>query len=322
MQRSGTGVEMAKPFLKWAGGKTQLLQQLLYRAPARIKTYYEPFLGGGALFFALQSKDRFESALLSDLNPELINTYIQVRDAVDDVIENLKVHERRYGSGGKQRADYYYQVRSDPRMSFPVERAARMIFLNKTCFNGLYRVNSRGEFNVPHGRYANPRICDDKGLAEASEALQGVEIKVSDFEEAVDAAGSGDFVYFDPPYVPVSETSYFTAYTAGTFGLDQQERLAETAKALLSRRANILLSNSSHPTIRRMYEERGMHPQVIAAGRMINAIGASRGRVDEFLIGDTPQTPQPRRTPASIRDRARRTSSAKHPTHLNRWRSR
>ena len=239
----------------------------------------------GALFFALQSKDRFESALLSDLNPELINTYIQVRDAVDDVIENLKVHERRYGSGGKQRADYYYQVRSDPRMSFPVERAARMIFLNKTCFNGLYRVNSRGEFNVPHGRYANPRICDDKGLAEASEALQGVEIKVSDFEEAVDAAGSGDFVYFDPPYVPVSETSYFTAYTAGTFGLDQQERLAETAKDLLSRRANILLSNSSHPTIRRMYEERGMHPQVIAAGRMINAIGASRGRVDEFLIG-------------------------------------
>lgn len=314
---------MAKPFLKWAGGKTQLLQQLLVRAPSSIGTYYEPFLGGGALFFALQNTDRFSVARLSDLNPDLINAYVQIRDAVGDVIDCLSQHDQRYGSGQQQRAKYYYEIRDDLRARFPVEEAARLIFLNKTCFNGLYRVNSQGRFNVPHGRYANPAICDAKGLEEASSALSGVEITVADFQAAVEPASAGDFVYFDPPYVPVSETSYFTAYTTGTFGADQQERLAETASKVLANGAKVLLSNSSHPSIRKMYEARGMYPQVIAAGRMINAKGTSRGPVDEFLISDSPPNRQYRRTPASIRDRARRTFSTRHPVRLgqsrNRW---
>ncbi len=304
---------MAKPFLKWAGGKTQLLQRLTYEAPTEIDTYYEPFLGGGALFFALQRQERFKNAVLSDVNSELINCFLQVRDSVSDVIETLGVHERGYGSGSKKRSDYYYEVRDDKRIRFPVEQAARMIFLNRTCFNGLYRVNSRGEFNVPHGRHSNPRICDAEGLIAAATALQGVEIVVLDFEEAVADAVHRDFVYFDPPYVPLSDTSNFTAYTADSFGIDQQKRLADVAVDLVSRGVDFLLSNSSHPSVQELYESRGMSPQTIAAGRAINSVGASRGRVAEFLIGVTSYSLRTRRTPASIRDRARKTSSTTHP---------
>ena len=311
---------MAKPFLKWAGGKTQLLPQLLAAAPTQIDTYYEPFLGGGALFFALDRQNRFERAVLSDLNADLINAFVQVRDAVDDVIVALRTHEAQYVGKTVRRADYFYNVRGQTYMFAP-EQAARMIFLNKTCFNGLYRVNSRGEFNVPHGRYANPTICDEDGLRAVSEALQGVEIRLSDFEDAVRDVNRGDFVYFDPPYIPVSDTSSFTAYTADSFGLDEQHRLADIAMELTARGVSVLLSNSNHPDVQALYHARGMSTKAVAAGRAINSVGTARGSITEYLIRPK-QASRSRRTPASIRDRARKTTEARRPIRQFQWRSR
>ena len=275
---------MARPFLKWAGGKTQLLRHLLAEAPQRIATYYEPFVGGGALFFALQEEGRFDRAVLSDSNEELINAYVQVRDHVDDLIAALEVHQRKYRArSDEQRPGYYYAIR-DKHPTRSVGRAARMIFLNKTCFNGLYRVNAKGEFNVPHGRYENPTICDDDGLHAASAALQGAELQVADFDDAVRDAGPGDFAYFDPPYVPVSETAHFTAYTASEFGVEEQARLAVTAEAVRARGACALLSNSGHPDVARLYEGGGFRLATVEAARAINSNPDARGAVREYLI--------------------------------------
>ena len=275
---------MARPFLKWAGGKTQLLPQLLAEAPQRIATYYEPFLGGGALFFALQKEGRFERAVLSDSNEELINAYIQVRDRVDDLIAAAAVHQRKYRARGEAgRPGYYYAIRGK-RPTCPIGRAARTIFLNKTCFNGLYRVNAKGELNVPHGRYANPTICDAEGLRAASEALRGIALEVADFEDAVQTAGAGDFAYFDPPYVPVSETAHFTAYTAAEFGVDDQARLAAAAESARARGACALLSNSGHPDVARLYDGGGFRIATVEAARAINSNPDARGAVREYLI--------------------------------------
>ena len=296
---------MARPFLKWAGGKTQLLRHLLAFAPERFGTYYEPFLGGGALFFALQGVGRFESAALSDINEELINAYLQVRDAVDDLIEALGAHERAYQPLGQQRrAEYYYEVRREPAL-MSIEGAARTIFLNKTCFNGLYRVNSRGVFNVPHGRHQKPTICDSNGLRAASLALRTVDIRVADFATATTTACRGDFVYFDPPYVPLSDTAHFTAYTSNAFGMADQRRLANTASSLMERGVRFLLSNSSHPDVHQLYTKKGMAPWLVSAGRMINADASARGAINESLISSLASVPI-RRTPASMRDRAQR----------------
>lgn len=275
---------MARPFLKWAGGKTQLLPQLRVAAPRRIDTYYEPFLGGGALFFALQAEQRFKRAVLSDSNAELINAYQQARDQIDDLIAALNVHRQKYiPADADARKAYYYRIRAK-RPTCPVGRAARLIFLNKTCFNGLYRVNSSGQFNVPHGRYANPAICDEDGLQAASRALQNVELLNADFAEAVKAAGPGDFVYCDPPYVPLSQTASFTAYTAADFGPAEQSRLASTAEALRARGAALLLSNSGHPDVAQLYQDGGFHLETVEAARAINSNGAARGAVAEYLI--------------------------------------
>ena len=203
----------ARPFLKWAGGKTQILDQLVARAPARIDTYYEPFLGGGALFFRLASdpERRPRRAVLNDLNHELIAAFRAVRDDAGALIERLGELERAYlDLDGAEREDCYYAVRQEYRELVAdggadhIEVTSRLIFLNKTCFNGLYRVNRSGEFNVPHGRYARPRILDAAGLEAASAALAGVELRSVDFEEACEGAGPDDFVYFDPPFQPLS----------------------------------------------------------------------------------------------------------------------
>lgn len=310
---------MARPFLKWAGGKTQLLRHLLAYAPERFETYHEPFLGGGALFFSLQETGRFASAKLSDINEELINAYLQVRDSVDDLAAALQVHQGAYQQLGQaKRADYYYKIR-DKQPLMPVDRAARTIFLNKTCFNGLYRVNSAGLFNVPHGRYQNPTICDVAGLSAASAALQGVDIRVADFSDAVARASVRDFVYFDPPYVPLSDTAHFTAYTSQAFEMSEQRRLADTAADLMSRGVRFLLSNSSHPDVERLYQEKGMSPWLVLAGRMINSDASARGAIRESLICPSDSAPT-RRTPASMRERARRTAGPIHPAHRGRLR--
>lgn len=276
---------MAKPFLKWAGGKTALLPELLKAAPEQIETYYEPFVGGGALFFALQAQGRFKRAVLSDSNKELINAYTQVRDNVYGLIRALDVHQRKYREAD-DRAEYYYTIRAK-RLTCSLGGAANLIFLNKTCYNGLYRVNSKGRFNVPHGRYANPTICDEANLRAVSEALQGVELLVADFAAAPASAGRGDFVYFDPPYVPLSETAYFTSYTSSSFSSDEQRRLAQVATWLTLRGSSVVLSNSGHRDIASLYGPPTFRLSDVHAPRSINSAPERRGVVREHLIQST-----------------------------------
>jgi DNA adenine methylase len=233
--------------------------------------YFEPFLGGGALFFDLLPKKSF----LSDVNAEIVGCYAAVRDRVDELIRSLKKH--RY------EVDHYYAVRDcDPAELSPVERAARTIFLNKTGFNGLYRVNSSGKFNVPFGRYAKPLICDEANLRACSAALARVDLVTCDFEESASRAKKGDFVYFDPPYVPLSRTATFTAYARGGFGPEEQERLAGLFDRLARRGVKVLLSNSDVPEIRELYG--AYRIETVKASRAINSKGSHRGPVSEVLV--------------------------------------
>jgi len=273
---------VAKPFLKWAGGKTALLPELLKAAPQEIETYYEPFLGGGALFFALQAQGRFKRAVLSDSNKELINAYVQVRDNVDGLIRALQVHQRKYRAAD-DRAEYYYTIRAK-KLTCSLGGAANLIFMNKTGYNGLYRVNSKGRFNVPHGRYKNPTICDEANLRAASEALQGVELTVGDFADAPRTAYEGDFIYFDPPYVPLTDTAYFTSYTAKDFDMNEQGRLAGTAERLAGQGAVVALSNSGHRDVAAMYSPRLFELNEVHVRRSINSDATRRGPVREYLI--------------------------------------
>ncbi len=273
---------MARPFIKWAGGKTQLLPALLRHVPPKFGRYHEPFIGSGALFFQLQALDKLRGALLSDSNPDLIALYTVVRDAPDELIAALQLHTTHATD-----RDYYYAVRSwDRRPDWPqrgvVERAARMIFLNKTCFNGLHRVNRQGQFNVPFGRYERPAVCDVPNLRAASDALQGVALLVDDFAGVLQRAEPGDLVYFDPPYVPRSATSSFTAYTRDAFDAHQHQRLAEVFTQLTRRGCAVLLSNSATPLVEELYA--GFRMAEVPARRVINSAGAKRGLVPELIV--------------------------------------
>ncbi len=261
------------PFLKWAGGKRQLLPQIEGLLPRRIDTYFEPFLGGAALFFRLASLGSFKRAVLADANPELVNCYQAIRDSVDAVIEALQ----KYRNNRRR----YYAVRAKVPTS-KVERAARLIYLNRCGYNGLYRVNSKGEFNVPFGRYSRPVICDERKLNAASAALQGADIQVADFEVTVAAAGPTDFVYFDPPYVPLSKTASFTAYAARQFGPSEQERLAKLLRTLGASAVPALLSNSHSPVTRELY--RDLDCRRVPARRSINSVARGRGPIEELLV--------------------------------------
>jgi DNA adenine methylase len=260
-----------RPFLKWAGGKGQLLEKFQPLLPTSFERYFEPFVGGAALFFSLQPR----RATLADVNDELIDCYRAVRDRVEDVIAALRNHTYEQ--------EHYYKVRElDPdALSLP-ERAARTIFLNRTGFNGLYRVNNSGRFNVPFGRYVNPSICNPPQLRACSAALRGVIIEVGDFESILAHAGRGDFVYLDPPYSPVSSTSNFTSYSAGGFGVRDQERLAEIFAALDARGVMVMLSNSDVAEIPPLYE--GFQIDRVEALRSINSKSGARGRVGEIVI--------------------------------------
>ena len=261
----------ASPFVKWVGGKTSLLPELLKHVPARARRYHEPFVGGGALFFAVAPR----RALLSDLNAELIHCYQQVRDDVFGVLHGLCAHVYERG--------HFQQVRAlDPLRLSPADRAARFIYLNKTCFNGLWRVNRAGRFNVPFGRYKNPSFHDPGLLLRASHALRGVQLLQVPFENALRRAAPGDFVYLDPPYDPVSDTASFTAYTRDSFSWDDQKRLAAECVALDRRGIRFLLSNSATPRVRELY--RAFEQRLVRAPRSINCKAESRGRVDELLV--------------------------------------
>ncbi len=268
-------VNSTLPFLKWAGGKQRLLTQYKPYFPPEgtIGHYFEPFIGSAAVFFHQQ----YPMAILSDQNGKLIEVYRSVRDDLDQVVSALKLH--------RNEADYYYTVRAqNPADLSPAERAARLIYLNKTCYNGLYRENSKGEFNVPFGRYKNPKICDEARLRAASAVLQGVDLQVADFSDAVETAVAGDFVYFDPPYVPLSATSNFTSYNKRGFGREDQERLANTVAQLTDRGIKVMLSNSSAPLVYDLYGRSSYRIIDIRARRNINSNASRRGLVKELLI--------------------------------------
>jgi DNA adenine methylase len=262
------------PFVKWAGGKTQLLQQLYALVPAQFNRYFEPFLGGGALFFYLISmKSGKFIAYLSDINSELINSYTVVKNNTEELIDLLKKHEIEYQ---KSPSEYYYQLRDINRPRNDIEKAARFIALNRTCYNGLYRVNSKGLFNVPWGKYKDPVICNSKNLRNVSFALQrsNATIQVSDYKEILlKNAKEGDFIYLDPPYRPSSSTAYFTRYTDAGFTDKDQKDIANIFEELTERRCRVMLSNSNTPLIRELYAKVAKDIREVNAIRAINCKG-------------------------------------------------
>ncbi len=272
-----------RPFLKWAGGKQKLLTDYEEYFPAGFHRYFEPFVGGGAVFFHLWKTGRITGAAsLFDNNEELINTYIVVRDNPDELIKILAGHKERHSR------EYYYRIRNLDRqagglraLSAP-ERAARTIYLNRTCYNGLYRVNKSGCFNVPVGRYKKPKILDAKLLQAVSYALQGVHLEVRDFRSVVELAEPGDFFYFDPPYHPLSRTSSFTSYTAGSFSEDDQRDLAVVFRRLTAKGCLCMLSNSHTPFILDLYK--GFRVEKVRANRAINVNSNGRGAVAEVVV--------------------------------------
>jgi DNA adenine methylase len=273
---------MAKPVIKWVGGKAQLLHDLLPLFPKTIRTYYEPFIGGGACFFTLAAEGRFGHAVINDWNRELTDVYRVVRDFPAELMAALRAREESYAESPEAVFQTWREL--DPWTLDPVNRAARMIALNKTCFNGLYRVNSDGKFNAPWGqKLGRVAIFDEDNIRDAAHLLNWkTTILTGDFEEAVSMAREGDFVYFDPPYVPVSETSDFASYTAPGFSLDDQKRLFATFKRLAERGVDALISNSDAPVLRDMFAEFEIHE--VVAKRSVNNKGDGRGPVKEIVI--------------------------------------
>jgi len=273
-QKKITGIPY--PFLKWAGGKRQLLSQMESFIPNNFNKYIEPFVGGGALFFYLLP----QNAILIDNNWELINCYKIIKKNVDELIDSLKKHTYN--------KEYYYKIRAvdrDPesyRKISNIEKAARTIFLNKTGYNGLYRVNQKGFFNVPFGRYKNPKICDRKNLLAVHHILQPVKIVHNSFEICLDYANSGDFVYLDPPYYPLSKTSLFTSYTKQDFGEASQLKLYDVFRELDQKGCKILLNNSYSEFILKLYKNYRI--EILKAKRSINSKSNKRGEIKEVLI--------------------------------------
>jgi DNA adenine methylase len=274
---------LAYPFVKWAGGKRGLISQILPFIPKKFNNYFEPFVGGGALFFTLYNlgilKDK--KIYLFDKNEELVNSYNFIKNNPVELIKTLKIFKNRHSN------DFYYEIRGlDRKENYfnlsPVMKAARFIYLNKTCFNGLYRVNKKGFFNVPIGRYKNPNIIDEKNILNVSKALKNVEIKCCDFCEVLNYADKEDFIYFDPPYYPLNETSNFTSYTDNNFLEEEQIRLFNVFKNLTKIGIYIIESNSNTEFIKKLYKE--YYLVKIKANRFINSKGNKRGKIDELLI--------------------------------------
>lgn len=286
-RNSPTVVELLKPkpFVKWVGGKRQLLPQFRELGVLPPKnfdsaknTYHEPFVGGGAVFFELLPK----KAVLSDINQELVTTYNIIKSEVESLIRELYKAKYQYDK------DKFLKIRSyEAHKLSELEIAARFIYLNRTAFNGMYRVNKSGQFNVPFGRYDNPLICDVDNLRAVSQSLQKVKVQFEDYRKVLDRAKSGDFVYFDPPYYPVSKTASFTAYTADGFVEQQQEELRDAFMELHTRGCHVALSNSDTPFINDLfapYTKSGITIHKVQAGRNINAKAKGRGKVFEVLI--------------------------------------
>ncbi|MDW3946304.1 DNA adenine methylase [Staphylococcus saprophyticus] len=269
-----------KPFTKWTGGKRQLLPDLNKLIPKDFNEYYEPFVGGGALLFDLQPS----SASINDANEDLINAYRVIRDNVEELIEILETHKINNSK------EYYYEIRSLDRSNefskmSSIEKAARMLYMLRVNFNGLYRVNSKGQFNTPYGRYSNPKIVDRENLLNISKYLnQNIRIMNGDFYNCVQNAQANDFVYFDPPYVPLSTSSNFTSYTADKFNLQEQERLRDTFVELDNKGVYVMLSNSNSDIVYDLYHDYKDKIKTVDASRMINSNSKGRGKIKEVII--------------------------------------
>ncbi len=268
---------LTQPFLKWAGGKRQLIPAIRKYLPKTFNVYYEPFVGAGALLFELQPKN----AVINDVNPELINCYKVIKELSIDLIEDLKKHQNT--------KEYFYAIRElDRNKEFKelstVERASRIIYLNKTCYNGLFRVNRQGQFNAPFGKYKNPNIINSEVINPINFYLNHNEVEILnvDFARALETARRGDFIYLDPPYDPLSETASFTGYSLNQFGKSEQERLKDVFDLLTRRGCKVMLSNSSTEFIANLYCDYNIIR--LQANRNINSVGAERKKVDEFLI--------------------------------------
>ena len=271
-----------KPFVKWAGGKRQLMPILNENLPKIFGTYHEPFLGGGAFLFHILTKYNKQKCSLSDLNADLILSYTVIQTRVDDLIHSLKIHEKNYR---KDSTSYYYSIReSVPRSE--IEKTSRLLFLNRTCFNGLYRVNRKGKFNVPLGKYTNPNIVNEENLRSVSAILQSskVSMQCQDFEAILGNTNKGDFIYFDPPYQPVSQTANFTSYTDKDFTYDDLSRLAKLCMDLDAKGCKVLLSNSSSEQVIDMFSKKPWKINKIQATRSINSNSKKRTGHFELLI--------------------------------------
>ena len=273
--------KLVVPFLKWVGGKRQLIPEIRKRLPKGVinRPYYEPFVGGGALFFDLQPK----CAIINDYNEELINVYRVIRDNPHELIEDLKKHGNT--------AEYFYEIRAIDRQPFfnalgKIERASRIIYLNKTCYNGLYRVNNAGEFNSPFGKYKNPNIINEPVIKAVSKYLNSAKIQICnvDYQEILKDIPANSFVYLDPPYHPISESSNFTGYVQGGWNEKDQLRLRDVCNILNSKGVRFLLSNSASAFIKEIYSNYNIH--VVQANRAINSDSSKRGQVNEFLISN------------------------------------
>lgn len=272
---------LAQPFLKWAGGKRQLIPIIKEFLPVKYTQYYEPFVGAGAVLFSIQPK----KAVINDTNSELINCYQVIKHSPEELLLMCQKHKERNSK------EHYYKLRAldrsdDFKNLSPQERAARIIYLNKTCFNGLFRVNSSGQFNVPYGNYSNPSIADPAVIRAVSSYLNQANVRIleGDFERAITTCRKGAFIYFDPPYHPISDTSSFTGYSMDGFGEEEQIRLRDTCNKLSDRGCQVLLSNSNADFIRSLYDDSRYEIVEVKANRAINAVGSKRGQISELLI--------------------------------------
>ncbi len=270
---------LVNPILKWVGGKRQLLNEIIPLIPHHTTNYVEPFVGGGAVFFELQPK----KGTINDYNEELMNVYKIVRDYPDELIKELEHHKEHNNE------EYYYEIRALDRTSnydkmSEISRAARIVYLNKTCYNGLYRVNSSGQFNSPYGRYKNPNIVNAPTIKAMSKYLNNNNITImsGDYKYALKGLRKGAFVYFDPPYLPISTSSSFTGYTEGGFTLEQQKELKAECDKLNKRGIKFLLSNSDHTIIKDLYKDYNI--KIVQAKRAINSKGNKRGEINEVLV--------------------------------------
>ena len=271
-----------KPFVKWVGGKRQLMHVLEDNFPKQFGTYHEPFLGGGAVMFNLLSKEAKLSCNVSDFNSDLILAYVTIRDKLRKLIESLETHSKNYQ---KDSSEYYYEVRKqEPKQQ--IEKVSRLIFLNRTCFNGLYRVNKKGKFNVPLGRYTNPNIVNKENLTAVSKILHSEKIKIScmGFEAVLDDVKKDDLVYFDPPYQPISSTSNFTSYTHRDFTEKDLERLVDLANQLNSKGCHVLISNSNSKIVKDFFPEKHWSISEVNANRAINSDSKKRTGHKEIII--------------------------------------